>query len=67
MVLPTGRQLRAARKLLGWSRAKLAQEAGVPVAEIAAIEDRGKIEAVLREAGVEFLECEGEGVRLKRP
>jgi transcriptional regulator with XRE-family HTH domain len=32
-------QLRAARKLLGWSRERLAAEAGVTVAEIAAVEN----------------------------
>jgi transcriptional regulator with XRE-family HTH domain len=36
-------QIRAARALLGWSRERLAREAGVTEAEIAAIEDREAI------------------------
>jgi hypothetical protein len=36
-------QLRAARVLLGWSRERLAAEAGVTEAEVAAVEDREAI------------------------
>jgi ribosome-binding protein aMBF1 (putative translation factor) len=59
-------QIRAARALLGWSRAKLAAEVGVSVAEVAAIEDRAAIVEVLAEAGIEFAPEEPEGVRLRR-
>ena len=71
-------QVRAARALIGWSQAKLAETAGVPVSTINAFEtgapDRAanetvdKVRAALEAAGVIFLPKEegggGIGVRL---
>lgn len=71
-------QVRAARALIGWSQAKLAEAAGVPVSAINVLEtgapDRAanetvdKVRAALEAAGVIFLPKEegggGIGVRL---
>ena len=71
-------QARAARALIGWSQAKLAETAGVPVSTINAFETVGpdraanetvdKVRAALEAAGVIFLPKEegggGIGVRL---
>lgn len=66
------RQIRAARGLVGWSQAGLARQCGISVTAMNAI-DRGhvkprsqtlqKIEQVLENSGVEFLE--GDGVRMR--
>ncbi len=71
-------QVRAARALIGWSQAKLAETAGVPVSTINVFEtdapDRvaneavDKMRAALEAAGVVFLPKEGGGgigVRLR--
>ena len=72
-------QVRAARALIGWSQAKLAETAGVPVSTINAFEtgapDRianeavDKMRAALEAAGVVFIPKEdgggGIGVRLR--
>jgi DNA-binding XRE family transcriptional regulator len=71
-------QVRAARALIGWSQAKLAETAGVPLSTINAVETRAsdpianeavdKIRIALETAGVVFLPKEegggGLGVRL---
>jgi transcriptional regulator with XRE-family HTH domain len=72
-------QIRAARALIGWSPAKVAEKAGVPEATIKELETgapgrianevaAGKIRAALEAAGVVFLPKEegggGIGVRL---
>jgi hypothetical protein len=71
-------QIRAGRGLIGWSPAKLAEKAGVPVSRIneletaafdrAANEATDKVRAALESAGVIFLPKEegggGIGVRL---
>jgi transcriptional regulator with XRE-family HTH domain len=74
----SGRQVKAARALLGWSQAELARAAGVSVAAISQLETTGgndtihsKLMSKLRQAaelaGVEFIEKSGggEGVRLR--
>lgn len=72
----TGRQMRAARALLGWSQDDLASKSGVGLTTIRRTEVvdgpvkmiRANIEAVVRtlaDAGVELLEDGGEGVRLQ--
>jgi predicted transcriptional regulator len=74
----TGRQIRAARALLGWSQRRLAEKAVVSENALARLE-RGQVdsrtstvnnvEKVLRRAGIEFLPAgggRGEGVRLAR-
>jgi transcriptional regulator with XRE-family HTH domain len=71
-------QVRAARGLIGWSQAKLAEAAGVPVSTINDLEtgapDRianeavDKVRAALEAAGVVFLPKDdggGIGVRLR--
>jgi len=76
MILP--QQVRAARALLGWSRERLAEKAGVGASTIKAFENETSdtkvsiaraIEAALIRAGVQFLEPDqagGAGVRLRR-
>jgi len=74
----TARQLRAARKLLGWSQRTLACKADVALNAIGRLE-RGdvdtrrstliSIEKAFAKAGVEFIPADGrqgEGVRIKR-
>jgi transcriptional regulator with XRE-family HTH domain len=71
-------QVRAARALIGWSQAKLAERAGVPVATINAFETGApdpianeavyKIRIALESAGAVFLPKDdggGIGVRLR--
>ena len=74
----TGNQLRAARSLLGWSQAQVAEAAGISVPTVKRAEGQGQLKAsesavksiqsVLEDAGVEFLpgNGKGEGVRLKK-
>jgi transcriptional regulator with XRE-family HTH domain len=76
----TSAQLRAARALLSWTGAQLAQQSGVSLATIRRAEPRDgplhmtipnarAIRAALEAAGVEFI-AEGDsgaGVRLRRP
>jgi predicted transcriptional regulator len=74
----SGRQIRAARALLGWSRQKLCEEAGLHWNTLARLEQGAvdprastveTVQATLERAGVEFTsgEGKGEGVRLTRP
>jgi ribosome-binding protein aMBF1 (putative translation factor) len=75
---PTGRQIRAARSLLGWSIATLAQAAGVAARTITraeAAEDLPdmrtstlrRIRQALEGEGIEFTQnANGTGVRLRR-
>jgi|EndMetStandDraft_5_1072996.scaffolds.fasta_scaffold168589_3 transcriptional regulator with XRE-family HTH domain len=72
----TGRQLRAARALLNWSRKRLADESDVPAVTIQGFEAgaNSKLDTVIRLrracelAGVAFIDAEhggvGEGVRV---
>jgi DNA-binding XRE family transcriptional regulator len=59
----TGKQTKAARELLGWTKAQLAREAGATLTEINCFENGKKrpamivlstIGRILRTAGVEF-------------
>ena len=73
----TPRQLRAARALLGWSRAALADQSGIPVRTIENFEAEkstpllttaGKLRLALERNGVIFLDPDkeaGPGVRLR--
>ena len=74
----SGKQIRAARALLGWSQQLLADKAVVSANALARLE-RGqadsrtstvaRIEKALRKGGIEFLPAgsgRGEGVRLAR-
>ena len=71
----SGRQIRAARALLGWSREKLCEETGMSWSTLARLEQGAAdprvstveaVQAALERAGIEFVsgEGKGEGVRL---
>src|SRR6516165_7121414 len=76
----TGRQIAAARTLLGWTQARLAQESGVSPASAQRAErapgipqmQTGSLFALVRAleaAGIQFIDADetgGEGVRLRR-
>ena len=72
-----GRQIRAARALLGWEQRQLAEDAGVSVATVRRLERfAGPVSAyvatveairnVLEAAGIEFTNGDAPGVRLRR-
>jgi DNA-binding XRE family transcriptional regulator len=72
----SGRQVKAARALLGWSQAELARAAGVSLATIGHVEaalvqskKANKLRRAIELAGIEFIEQNGggEGVRLREP
>ena len=77
--LVTGNQLRAARALIEMKRADLAKAAGVHVNTISGMESRAallltsgadvvlKVQRALEAAGVEFLNGDRPGVRLRDP
>jgi transcriptional regulator with XRE-family HTH domain len=76
LITLTGRHLRAARALLGWSQSELSKKSKVAVGTIkrmekfddavkARTETLGQVIAVLEKAGVEFLNDAQPGVRLK--
>jgi transcriptional regulator with XRE-family HTH domain len=64
-------QLRAARGLLGWSQAELAERAGLSLPTVKRLEGgfgprvsdeaRGRLRAAIEAAGVEFIEENGGG------
>jgi hypothetical protein len=71
----TSLKCRAARGLIGLTRDELARAVGIPVAKIVAYEvgvmtlsetDRRALQRVLELGGVEFLDGEQPGVRLRR-
>jgi predicted transcriptional regulator len=73
----TGRQLRAARVLLGWGQIALAKKARVAIGTIRRMESfegeigsrtstLSQVQATLEKAGVEFLNNDRPGVRVKR-
>ena len=74
----TNLQIRAARALLGWSQAKLAEEAGVSVITVKRLEAQNddfrarydivmRVQGAVERAGVEFLgEGFSHGVQLRR-
>jgi predicted transcriptional regulator len=77
--LVTIRQIKAARALLGWSQADLAQHSSISEPTIARLESVGgpiagrpdtaqKIKAALERGGIEFIEENGggPGVRLRK-
>ena len=70
----TGEQIRAARKLLGWSRDRLAPRAGLPVnrlgnyelgRRILPLDEVEALKGALEAAGVEFTNGDEPGVKLK--
>jgi predicted transcriptional regulator len=75
--LITGRQLKAARALLGWEQTKLCLKSGVAISTIRRMESfDGEIGArtstlslitkTLEKAGIEFLNDERPGVRIRK-
>jgi predicted transcriptional regulator len=73
----TGRHIRAARALLGWAQSELSKKSKVALGTVrrmegfdgpvgARTETLGKVVSVLEKAGVEFLNDERPGVRLKK-
>ncbi len=78
MKLNDSRQLRAARALLGWGQPKLSKAAKVAIGTIRRMESFDgaiqshtgtlmRVQAALEKAGVEFLDDDRPGVRLKAP
>jgi hypothetical protein len=76
--LNNGRQLRAARALVGWDQPKLSKAAKVAIGTIRRMESfEGSIQShtgtllrvqtALEKAGIEFLDDDRPGVRLKSP
>ncbi len=77
MITITGRHIRAARALLGWAQIELSKKARVAIGTVrrmegfdgpvgARTETLGRIVAVLEKAGIEFLNHDRPGVRLKK-
>lgn len=76
MIVISGRHIRAARGLLGWTQAELARRSRVGLGTVRRMEDfDGPVGArtdtlrsvigILERAGVEFLNGDAPGVRLK--
>jgi transcriptional regulator with XRE-family HTH domain len=74
--LITGRQLRAARALIGWEQTTLAKRSRVAIGTIRRMESfaseigsrtstLSQVQATLEKAGIEFLNDESPGVRLR--
>lgn len=72
----TGRQLRAARALLGWEQIELAERARVAIGTIRRMESfageigsrtstLSQVLAAMEQAGIQFLNNDGPGVRLR--
>jgi predicted transcriptional regulator len=77
LILLTGRHIRAARALLGWAQSDLARKAKVALRTVRRMEGFdgpvgartdtvGKVAGILQKAGVEFLNDDSPGVRLKK-
>jgi predicted transcriptional regulator len=77
LITITGRQLRAARALLGWEQTELSRKARVAIGTIRRMESFDgpvgsrtdtlrKVTGALEKAGIEFLGNGSLGVRLKR-
>jgi predicted transcriptional regulator len=77
LILLTGRHIRAARALIGWAQSDLAKRAKVALRTVRRMEGFdgpvgartdtvAKVATVLQKAGVEFLNDDQPGVRLKK-
>jgi len=75
-LIVTGRQLKAARALIGMEQTELAEKSGVAISTIRRIESFAgeisaysgtliKVQKALEKAGVEFLNHERPGVRMR--
>ena len=78
MKLNNGRQLRAARALLGWDQPRLSKAAKVAIGTVRRMESfEGaiqshtgtllRVQTALEKGGIEFLDDERPGVRLRAP
>lgn len=78
MITLTGKHIRAARALLGWTQLELSKKARTALGTILRMEGfdgpvgartdtLGRVVAVLERAGVEFLDDDKPGVRLRGP
>jgi transcriptional regulator with XRE-family HTH domain len=75
-IVPAPEQFRAARALLGWSQTVLGERAGMSLPTVKRLETgrganvsddaRGKLQAALEAAGIEFTNGNAPGVRLRR-
>jgi len=76
LIVITGRHIRAARALLGWSQGELSKKSRVALRTVRRMEGfdgpvgartdtLGKVVAVLERSGVEFLDDNKPGVRLQ--
>jgi predicted transcriptional regulator len=74
--LVTGRQLRAARALLGWEQVELAKRSRIAIGTIRRMESfsgevgsrtstLSQVLAAFEKAGIQFLNVDGQGVRLR--
>lgn len=77
MIIISGNQIRAARALLNWSQRELSKKSRVAFGTIQRMErfdgpiasrteTLGKVVAVLEKAGIEFLNSESPGVRIRK-
>jgi transcriptional regulator with XRE-family HTH domain len=77
VVIVSGSQIRAARALLNWSQRELSRKSRVAFGTIQRMErfegpvgsrteTLGKVVAVLEKAGIEFLNSESPGLRLRK-
>jgi predicted transcriptional regulator len=75
--LISGRQLKAARAMVGWEQTELARKSGVAISTVRRMEsfdgDVGArtstlklVQRALEQAGIEFLNDEQPGVRLRK-
>jgi transcriptional regulator with XRE-family HTH domain len=78
LIVLTGKHIRAARGLLGWSQQELSKRAKVGIASVRRMEDcEGPVAArtdtllsvagAIQKGGVEFLNDDRPGVRMKSP
>jgi predicted transcriptional regulator len=76
LIVITGRHIRAARALLGWAQSELSKRSKVALRTIrrmegfdgavsARTETLGRVVAALEKGGVDFLDSERPGVRLR--
>ena len=76
LIVITGKHIRAARALLGWAQGELSRKSKVALrtirrmeafdgAVVARTDTLGRVVATLEKAGVEFLDTERPGVKLR--
>ena len=76
MIVISGRHIRAARALIGWTQRQLSKKSNVALGTLRSMESSdgpvrsqtetlGRVVASLEKAGVEFLDSEQPGVRMR--